>query len=170
MKQILCLIFLLQSCLTFGQTEELSEFRLTELFKEINNSDRSNLDNPKVREEIFLKNFDTIIWLIQEHGYPNLTRFKKEKKLKRSIENGISRTFTHILQTQPEKLLNAETIRLLKNEISNGRMSNLQLKDALKVFQYDNDIGRSDQWNQDLSDLFYLAIREWDIKLYSSAK
>lgn len=86
-----------------------------------------------------------------------------------SINNGAQRTFIHILQFQPEILLNEKTISLLKKEVENNSLDSKLLKVALQTFQYDRDVRRKDapNWNKEIEENFYFAFREWGIKLYS---
>jgi len=157
------------SNISFSQNQMISDLQLIELFKEIHESDGSNLNHPKIREQIFYKNFDTIIWVIKNQGYPVLSEKKHKKKDINYIDRSTIMTFTHILQTDPIRLLNPKMIALIEQEVANNRISPSLLKIALSVFQYDQDfqLKNAPICNEVILDNFYLAIRKWNIKLYT---
>ncbi len=67
-------------------------------------------------------------------------------------------------------MLNEETISLLKKELTEGRLEQDLLQFALQTFQYDTDMERLPAWTDQIENNFYLAIREWDIKLYPTTE
>ncbi len=168
-KKSVILCFLLCSFSLSAQDQTLNESQIIELFSEINKTDGSHLKERTIRQQFFLRNFDTIIWLIEHQGFPKLSDKKYKKKDVKSINNGAQRTFIHILQFQPEILLNEKTILLIKKEIENNRLDSKLLKIALQTFQYDRDVRREEapNWNKEIEENFYFAFREWGIKLYS---
>lgn len=149
--------------------DTLKREEIEEMFQEINKSDATHIGE-KIRDTIFVKNFNLIIDLISIQGYPKFSDSKKNKKLNNSIESGTTRTFLHVLQNNPELLLNKEIIDLISIEISQQRLDPKLLKFVLSSFQYDQDMGNVDAWSKLVENNFYLAIREWDIKLYTTDK
>lgn len=169
MKYILSIFFIVLSFLSFCQTDTLSREEIADMFHDINKSDETHMGE-KIRDTLFIKNFNQIIDLIKVQGYPKFSDEKKNKKLNQSIESGTRRTFVHILQTNPELLLNKEIIDIVSTEISEQRLDAELLKFALSVYQYDMDQGNIVSWSKSVENNFYLAIQKWDIKLYQTKK
>lgn len=169
MKYILPIFFIVLSFLSFCQTDTISREEIAEMFLEINKSDQPHIGE-KIRDTLFIKNFNQIIDLIKIQGYPKFSNVKKNKKLNQSIESGTRRTFVHILQTKPELLLNEEIIDIISKEVSEQRLNAELLKFALSVYQYDIDTGRIVSWSKLVENNFYLAIQKWEIKLYELKK
>lgn len=166
MKYTLSIFIIAFTSLSFCQTSNLERENIEEMFDEINKSDASHVGE-KVRDTIFVKNFNLIIDLINNQGYPKFLDNKGNKKLNQSIENGTMRTFLHVLQTKPELLLNKEIIDLISKEVTQQRLDTKLLKFVLSSFQYDQDIGNIVPWSEIIEGNFYLAIKEWEIKLYT---
>jgi len=163
----LLIVIVLFSFSVFGQKDILSDAQLLQLFEDVNKSDASHLNEPDIRHQIFLDNFDTIIAIIENQGFPTLSEKLRNKRNLRSIDSGVQRTFIHILQTQPELLLNEKIIALLKLEIENGRLDPKLLKVAMSVLQYDIDTSEEKAvWSEETENNFYRALLEWDINLY----
>lgn len=165
MKYILSIFVIAVSFLSFCQTDSLNREKIAYMFHEINKSDATHIGE-KIRDSLFIKNFNQIIDLIKVQGYPKFSDEKKNKKLNQSVESGTRRTFLHILQTYPELLLNEEIIDIISNEISEQRLDAELLKIVLSAYQYDLDTGNTVTWSKSVENNFYVAIREWDIKLY----
>ncbi len=67
----------------------------------------------------------------------NVDSLYKKKKDRNTIESGFRATFTHVLQTDPELVLNPETIALISKEIHMGNLNKDYLIIPLSVFVYD---------------------------------
>ena len=166
MKNILSIFIIALSFLSFCQTDTLNRVEIENMFREINESDASHIGEKK-RCSFFIKNFHQIINLVKIQGYPKFSDEKKNKKLNKSIETGTRLTFLHILQTKPELLLNKEVIDIISCEIELKRLDREILKFVLSTYQYDLDMERVSPWSESVETNFYLAIQQWDIKLYS---
>ncbi|MNX83530.1 hypothetical protein D3C86_1152960 [compost metagenome] len=140
----------------------MSEKELIELFKEINRSDASYLNEPEIRKKIFVRNFDTLVSLTRKQGFPGLSKTASNRKI---LESGIRGTFLHVLQTNPMYLLNPDIIALFKTELLAGRLDKQLLKFALRAFQTDHDHQSGIHWTSEITENFTLALCEWDIQL-----
>lgn len=167
MKNSFAILFTFLS-LSVTYSQKYADQDIISIFNHINETDGANLNHPEQRSAHFNQNFDTIIHIIRTQGFPQLSEGQHKKKTIQSISSGAQRTFTHILQTQPERILNLEIIDLIQTEIEAGRLDNQLLKSALSAFQFDHDIQRpgSPEWTTEIEDNFYYAIRAWKIKLY----
>jgi hypothetical protein len=115
----------------------LEKDEILKLFKEILISDQTELKDSTKRAQIFRANYFKIIGLIENQGFVNVdSTFQKEKDQK-TVKWGFTMTFTHILQTDPKLILNAETIDLISKEIHSGNLNKEYLIIPLSVFVYD---------------------------------
>jgi len=168
MRVIVAFVFTLTASAVFCQVDPLTKKEVLEIYQEIIDTDGSNLKNQEVREAIFVKNFETILSIIERQGSPYFPESKENRKLNGRVYIGTNITFTHILQTKPQLILNDSIISLISIEVKEGRIDSYNLKGALSLFQFDSD--RDQTWTDELRKYFYLALEKWDVKLYGEQK
>ena len=166
------IIFLINfSSHSFGQdSTALSEEEILGTFEEIKKTDQTHLKEPEIRKQIFIDNFNTILGIIESHGYPVFEETKQGKKNTALVRTATNTTFFHILQTNPHLLLNHETIEQIRIEIEASRMNSFLLRDILWMFQYAADCGNVEPWTEEIRTNFYHAFQAWNIKLYGESK
>ncbi|GEM_PF-6528790 len=155
---------LLIACATFarGQHDALTDAQLKYVYKTIMKTDQSHVNDNEIRHLIFKTNFNQIISIIQNQGYPKYKEQPKKKKDQTIIKTATTITFFHILQSAPEMLLDPAIIALLKNEIDAGNMPKEVLFDTLKSWKRFNDNPNNNhvqQLSDEILTLYNQAIR-----------
>lgn len=140
---------------------KLSEKEVFSFFKEIKKSDKSNLKDTAIRHAVFLANFEKLMNLTMNYGFPNGNYSPKTIK---QITTTTTTVFTHILQVYPKQLLNDSIIELFKKEILSGNLDKTYLETALIIFKYDQENGRIPKWDEELKNFFEQAKTEWTIE------
>lgn len=158
------IVLLFFSSSIFSQNDTLSDKQLCDLFHQIDEKDQSNFKDPELRKQLIIENFDTIISIIKNQGFPKYQNEPKKKKDKYIITMSISLNFIHILQIAPEKMLNYDVINLLKKEINNERLDKDILRDALNVLHGFNLKGQL-LLNEQNQKMLLIALDEWGINL-----
>ena len=137
MKPILTLVILLFSILVFSQENcNYSKKEIISIFKRINKSDASNIKNPEIRKNDFIRNFDTIIYLMNCSDFEIPNGDYSKKGIKR-LEKGIDRTLIHIFQFSPERILNDSIINLFKSQLEISNLKQSTLITALSIYKFD---------------------------------
>ncbi|RYM32366.1 hypothetical protein ERX46_13875 [Brumimicrobium glaciale] len=158
--RLLLAIFLISSSIGLSQNDcNYTEREVISLFKHINKTDASNIDQPEIREKDFHKNFDTIIKVMNCADF-EIEKGNYSKRQKRNIEIAIGRTLIHIFQNAPERILNDSFIALIKSQLESANLKKSTLIIALSVYRYD--------YKDDFEDLelyFMKALKEWDIHI-----
>jgi len=158
--------FVLMTSLLLSQENKRSDEELIEVFKKILKTDQSHLRDSNIRHPIFRSNFETIVNIIDDQGFPQLSKYYSSRKQRNIIDDASRVTFVHILQTKPDLLLNEEIIYKFKNQIDKGRMNNVSLSLALNIINYDHVTQRDPNvWSEDVERCFKLALKEWGVVL-----
>lgn len=151
--------------ISHGQTDRLNDAQVIDLFRNISRSDATFLSEPEKRKQVFIQNFDTLVSLSRKQGFPHLSSLSLTQSNEIRIHTAVGGTFLHILQTNPGRMLNPDTIALFKNEILENRLDKRLLQFALRGFKYDRDHHAGIDWTTEIEENFQLALREWDIQL-----
>jgi hypothetical protein len=128
---------------------------IVEMFKVINKTDKSNLNDSTIRYQSFRDNFDQIFSLIESGGFIGVTNFKKKER--KIITQGITRTLIHIFQIEPGLILNDYFINLISSELRTGRFEKSYLIVPLSIYVYDNKI------KSPYSGILKEALMKWEI-------
>ena len=135
------LIFLVYSCFFTVRSQDslrITKTEMIEMFKEINRTDNSNMNDTTFRYQIFRKNFERIVDLIASENFIDESRLKRSEK--RIVIQGITRTLIHIFQIEPSLILNNNFIELIAAELKAERFSREYLVLPLSIYVYDNKI------------------------------
>lgn len=175
---VICLLFFLSES-TFSQgrsdtiqdkdtltfpKDTLTDKQLACIFTRMVETDGSNLDNYYVRKEIFKNNFDVIILITRMQGFPQFKVSPKRRKQGRgSITVATALTFIHVLQTQPELMLNLDIITLLKGEINANRLDKRELA-GMQFLHYENTRGNY-LLTPETQKMFDLTVLEWGLTI-----
>jgi hypothetical protein len=140
--KILPIILIAWTTIVQGQSDTLTDAQLKYVYKIISETDQSNINDNEIRFLIIQINFNQIITIIRNQGYPKYKIEPKKKKDQTIIKRATRMTFIHILQSAPEMLLDPNIIELLKKEIDSGNMPEevllWTLKSWKKVMPEDN--------------------------------
>ncbi len=173
MKIIIVSLFIILGNSFFAQKQEEKVYQW---FKYILKQDKSNLDKAYIRIVIFKQNFDILNTQLKEHALHCDSTKNYTKKTNDKIDFGINITFTHILQTYPELILNEEYIQFIKNQIDTKNLDKKLLVDPLKYYYYNMNYytkfqkgniknGYADDIQHQLDPLYYKALDAWGINL-----
>lgn len=161
--KILPILFVFWSTLAIGQRDTLTDAQLKYIYKRILKTDQSHVKDNEIRQLIFELNFNQIIDIIKVQGYPKFKVQPNRKKDRGIIRRATMITFFHILQSEPELLLDPKIIELLKNEIEIGNMPKDLLLGTLKKWKKFNDIPENNgaqDLSADILKLYHQAIKK----------
>lgn len=172
MKKLLGLILILLSQYSYTQTKQDTVYNW---FKFINKQDQSYLKIGYIREDNFLNNFRILNEQFKSNNIKSSILNTFSEKVINTINFGISSTFTHVLQTKPELILNQEYISFIENQIQQNDFDPNRLKMSLKIYYYNmnyyqkfqkNNIKNvyADDIQHQYDELFYTALKKWGFK------
>ncbi len=162
--KILFTLFLLVVNAQTGNAQSEHEAFLSKTFKKIIKADQSNIRNNSVRDSLILENFSLIKSLLDDSVNLNTNQELKKRTHKR-LNIGLVMTFIHILQIDPQLLLNDKTAHFFAEYIDQKRIGSGELKSALNVYQIDVDNKR---WPEEMAAYFLERVesvkRKWNIE------
>lgn len=172
MKKIFTLTLIITSQFYYAQTKQDT---INNWFKFINKQDQSYLKIDYIRNDNFLNNFRILNEQFTQNNLKNSVLNSFNKKVINTVNSGISCTFTHILQTKPELILNNDYIEFIECQIQKNDFDPNRLKYAManyyynmnyyKKFQKNNIINdHADEIQHQYDELFYLAMKKWGIQ------
>lgn len=148
-------------------SDTLNEEQVIDLFSYIMEQDGSNLKKPHVRQKIFISNFNLIISVIKVQGFP-IIKTEKNKKKGFIVFKATTTTFGHMLQAEPDGILNAEIIAILKLELENKRLPQMIMDIAVEHVTGPGRI--MDDYTPETKAMLDFAIKEWNISAIAPYK
>ena len=141
--------------------DTLSDIELISLFQYMRKEDKSNLRRPEIRRHVILGNFNTLVRIIKNQGFPRLKTVPKRRKDKYTIIPTSELILIHILQLKPELMLNNEIIQLFDLELKSERMPAPVLQVPMTCM-VDSD-STVNTFSPELQEKFYEAMEIWQL-------
>ena len=112
--------------------------------------------NREKRKEIFIENYDQIIQLTKQKGFPNINF---EDLPQDSCKYwAVTATLIHMAQSKPEIFFSEKTISLFKDEMNKG---NLEPEDLTPAFRLSFT---TNEFCEDLKETINKAVQVWEMK------
>jgi hypothetical protein len=113
-------------------------------------------ENNKIRHQIFLENYEQLIQLTKDEGFPNISFDSLPQDSCKYW--AITATLIHIAQSKPKIFFSEETISLFKEEMDKGNLESEDLTPAFRISFVTNE------FCEDLQEIINKAIQTWGME------
>lgn len=120
------------------------------------------MENNKKREELFVKNYEQIIQLTKQEGFPNIDRNNMPQDSCKYW--GVTATLIHMAQAKPEIFFSEDNITLFESEIKKGNLEPKNLTPAFRISFITNE------FCEDLREPINKAVDVWKMKTFLNSE